>query len=152
MVNAIAVMSDAFNNLTDIGSSVVTLIGFRLSVKPADKESYLESNKQYIATLIVAFVITLVGFELFTTSGEKLLIGLNLIEGEIEQIATGKSFIISIVILSCSLLVKLWMFFYNKYLGKKINSSVLLASSSDSISSFVCSIKKRKYFLAVFTT
>ena len=140
MVNAIAVMSDAFNNLTDSFSSIVSIISAKLSNKKPDKDHPFGHGRiEYIATLIVAFVIILVGFELFTTSGEKLLIGLNLIEGEIEQIATGKSFIISIVILSCSLLVKLWMFFYNKYLGKKINSSVLLASSSDSISDAITS-------------
>ena len=140
MVNAIAIMSDAFNNLTDSFSSIVSIISAKLSNKKPDKDHPFGHGRiEYIATLIVAFVIILVGFELFTTSGEKLLVGLNLIDGEIEQIATGKSFIISIVILSCSLLVKLWMFFYNRYLGKKINSSVLLASSSDSISDAVTS-------------
>ena len=140
MVNAIAIMSDAFNNLTDSFSSIVSIISAKLSNKKPDKDHPFGHGRiEYIATLIVAFVIILVGFELFTTSGEKLLVGLNLIEGEIEQIATGKSFVISIIILSCSLLVKLWMFFYNRYLGKKINSSVLLASSSDSISDAVTS-------------
>ena len=97
MVNAIAVMSDAFNNLTDSFSSIVSIISAKLSNKKPDKDHPFGHGRiEYIATLIVAFVIILVGFELFTTSGEKLLIGLNLIEGEIEQIATGKSFVISI--------------------------------------------------------
>ena len=97
MVNAIAIMSDAFNNLTDSFSSIVSIISAKLSNKKPDKDHPFGHGRiEYIATLIVAFVIILVGFELFTTSGEKLLVGLNLIDGEIEQIATGKSFVISI--------------------------------------------------------
>ena len=134
-VNAIAVMSDAFNNLTDSFSSIVSIISAKLSNKKPDKDHPFGHGRiEYLATLIVAFIILLVGFELLMTSGEKLLVGIGVIEGEIAQIATGKNLIISIVILSASLLVKVWMYSYNKYLGKKINSSVLLASSADSIS------------------
>lgn len=135
LVNAIAVMSDAFNNLTDSFSSIVSIISAKLSNKKPDKDHPFGHGRiEYLATLIVAFIIVLVGFELLITSGEKLLVGLNLIDGTIDKIASGQKLIVSIVILSCSLLVKIWMYSYNKYLGKKINSSVLLASSADSIS------------------
>lgn len=134
-LNTISIMSDAFNNLTDSFSSIVSIISAKLSNKKPDKDHPFGHGRiEYLATLIVSFIIILVGIELLTSSIEKLLIGLNIIEGTIDTIKTGKTLIVSIVILSCSLLVKVWMYSYNKYLGKKINSSVLLASSADSIS------------------
>ena len=140
LVNAVAVMSDAFNNLTDSFSSIVSIISAKISNKKPDKDHPFGHGRiEYIATLIVAFVIVLVGFELLMTSGEKLLIGLNVMEGEIETIAKGKTLYISLAILAASLLVKLWMYSYNKYLGKKIDSSVLLANSADSISDVLTS-------------
>ena len=140
MVNAIAVMSDAFNNLTDSFNSIVGIISAKISNKKPDKDHPFGHGRiEYISTLIVAFVIVLVGVELLITSGEKLLIGLNLVEGEIQSIATGITLYISLGILACSLLVKFWMYSYNKYLGKKIESSVLLANSADSISDVLTS-------------
>ena len=86
MVNAIAIMSDAFNNLTDSFSSIVSIISAKLSNKKPDKDHPFGHGRiEYISTLIVAFVIILVGFELLMTSGEKLLVGLNFIEGEIDR-------------------------------------------------------------------
>lgn len=140
IVNAVAVMSDAFNNLTDSFSSIVSIISAKISNKKPDKDHPFGHGRiEYIATLIVAFVIVLVGFELFTTSLNKLLVGVGAVQGQIEMIAGGKTLIISIIILTISLSVKLWMYSYNKYLGNKINSSVLLASSADSISDVLTS-------------
>lgn len=140
IVNAVAVMSDAFNNLTDSFSSIVSIISAKISNKKPDKDHPFGHGRiEYISTLIVAFVILLVGFELLMTSGEKLLVGIGLMEGQIEMIASGKTLIISLIILTISLLVKIWMYSYNKYLGKKINSSVLLASAADSISDVLTS-------------
>ena len=140
LVNAVAVMSDAFNNLTDSFSSIVGIISAKISNKKPDKDHPFGHGRiEYVSTLIVAFIILLVGFELLMTSGEKLLVGLGLIEGTIETIASGMTLYISLGILAVSLLVKLWMYSYNKYLGKKVNSSVMLANSADSISDVLTS-------------
>ena len=140
LVNAVAVMSDAFNNLTDSFSSIVGIISAKISNKKPDKDHPFGHGRiEYISTLIVAFIILLVGFELLMTSGEKLLVGLGLIEGNIETIASGMTLYISLGILTVSLLVKLWMYSYNKYLGNKVNSSVMLANSADSISDVLTS-------------
>lgn len=140
LVNAVAVMSDAFNNLTDSFSSIVGIISAKISNKKPDKDHPFGHGRiEYVSTLIVAFVILLVGFELLMSSGEKLLIGLGFIDGTIETIASGKTLYISLGILTISLLVKLWMYSYNKYLGNKVNSSVMLANSADSISDVLTS-------------
>lgn len=137
-LNAIAIMSDAFNNLTDSFSSIVSIISAKMSNKKPDKDHPFGHGRiEYISTLIVSFIIVLVGFELLTTSIEKLIAGIN---GEITIIELNTPFIVSMIILALSLLVKLWMYSYNKYLGKKINSSVLLASSADSISDALTSL------------
>lgn len=137
-LNAIAIMSDAFNNLTDSFSSIVSIISAKMSNKKPDKDHPFGHGRiEYISTLIVSFIIVLVGFELLTTSIEKLIAGIN---GEITIIELNTPFIVSMIILALSLLVKLWMYSYNKYLGKKIDSSVLLASSADSISDALTSL------------
>ena len=139
-IGVLAVMSDAFNNLTDSFSSIVGIISAKISNKKPDKDHPFGHGRiEYVSTLIVAFIILLVGFELLMTSGEKLLVGLGLIEGTIETIASGMTLYISLGILAVSLLVKLWMYSYNKYLGKKVNSSVMLANSADSISDVLTS-------------
>lgn len=131
-LNAISIMSDAFNNLTDSFSSIVSIISAKLSNKKPDKDHpFGHGRVEYIATLIVSFIIVLVGFELLTSSIENLING---IKGNSTPLQTGTMLYISMGILACSLLVKLWMYSYNKYLGKKIDSGVLLASSADSIS------------------
>ena len=122
-LNAIAIMSDAFNNLTDSFSSIVSIISAKMSNKKPDKDHPFGHGRiEYISTLIVSFIIVLVGFELLTTSVEKLISGIN---GEITIIEFNTPFIISMVILALSLLVKLWMYSYNKYLGKKDRKSVV---------------------------
>ena len=136
-LNAISIMSDAFNNLTDSFSSIVSIISAKLSNKKPDKDHpFGHGRVEYIATLIVSFIIVLVGFELLTSSVENLING---IKGNSTPLQTGTMLYISMGILACSLLVKLWMYSYNKYLGKKIDSGVLLASSADSISDVLTS-------------
>ncbi len=137
VLNAFAILSDAFNNLTDSFSSIVSIISAKLSNKKPDKDHPFGHGRiEYVATLIVSFMILIVGFQLLKTSIEKLISG---IQGDFEVLATGKTLLISMIILFCSLFVKLWMFSYNRYLGKKINSSVLLATSVDSISDVLTS-------------
>ena len=137
-LNAIAIMSDAFNNLTDSFTSIVSIFSAKMSNKKPDKDHPFGHGRiEYISTLIVSFIIVLVGFEFLTTSVEKLIAGIN---GDITIIEFNTPFIISMIILALSLLIKLWMYSYNKYLGKKIDSSVLLASSADSISDSLTSL------------
>ena len=90
IINAISIMSDAFNNLTDSFSSVVSIISAKLSNKKPDKDHPFGHGRiEYIATLIVAFVIMIVGVELIISSGKKLLIGLGWVDGDIDTLATG---------------------------------------------------------------
>ena len=136
-LNAISVISDAFNNLTDSFSSIVSIISAKLSNKKPDKDHPFGHGRiEYISTLIVSFIIVLVGFELLTSSIENLING---IKGDVTPLASGTMLYVSMGILAASLLVKLWMYSYNKYLGKMIDSSVLLASAADSISDVLTS-------------
>jgi len=122
-IHSIAIISDAFNNLSDMGSSVVTMIGAKLSnQRPDEEHPFGHGRFEYISSLIVSFIIITMGFELIKSSFDKIL----------HPVAPQFN-IVLIAILSISILVKLWMFFAMKYLGKKINSDVLLATSTDSL-------------------
>ncbi len=122
-MNSIAIISDSVNNLSDTGSSIVTLVGSKLSGMRPDKEHPFGHGRiEYISSLIVSFVIMLVGFELMKSSYGKII--------NPEPVAFSLPIII---LLSLSVLVKVWMYSYNKYLGKQINSSILMATSKDSI-------------------
>ena len=123
-INSIAVISDAFNNFSDFGSCVIVIFGAKLSGRPKDKEHpYGHGRYEYIASLIVAFVIFGVGLELIRSSVEKI------IHPERVVISTA-----AIIILIASVGVKVWMYFYNKYIGGVINSSVNRAAAYDSLS------------------
>ncbi len=122
-IHSIAIISDAFNNLSDMGSSVITMIGAKMSNQRADAEHPFGHGRfEYISSLIVSFIIVTMGFELVKTSFEKIL---NPVRPEFNIALMG--------ILVISVLVKLWMCFAVKYLGKKTNSDVLLATSADSL-------------------
>lgn len=130
--NSLAILSDAFNNLSDMFSSIVSIFSAKLSAKKPDKDHPFGHGRiEYIATMIVAMVIIVVGAELIISSIQKIIAGVN---GETEPLAFSW---ILIGILAASLFVKLWMFFYNRYLGKKIDSSVLLATATDSINDVI---------------
>lgn len=119
---SVSVMADAFNNLSDIGSSVVTAIGFRLSVKPADKEHpFGHGRMEYMSALVVAIFIILVGFELLKTSIDKIIHPTELQIGWY-----------TLAILVASIGLKLWMFFFHRKLGRTIGSSALIATAQDS--------------------
>lgn len=121
---SIAVTADAFNNLSDAGSSVITLVGFKLSGKRPDAEHPFGHGKlEYISGLAVAALILIMGFELLTGSIEQIL--------DPQPVKTG---LLAAAILAGSVLVKLYMFAYNRAIGKKINSSAMLAASADSLS------------------
>ena len=125
MVTAsIAVTADAFNNLSDAASSVVTLVGFRLAGQKADEEHpFGHGRMEYLAGLVVAMLILLVGVELAQSSFEKIL--------HPEPVSLS---VLSAVILAVSVAVKLWMFWLNRGLSKRIQSAALSATAADSLS------------------
>ncbi|MBQ2932940.1 MAG: cation transporter [Clostridia bacterium] len=121
-VSSIAIVSDAFNNLSDMGTSVISIAGAKLSAKKPDKEHPFGHGRiEYVFSLIVSFIIMLVGFELLKSSVTKIFAP--------EKILLNP---ILLVVLCISIPIKLWMYSYNKFLGKRINSAVLLAASRDS--------------------
>ena len=123
LLNSIAITSDAFNNLSDTGSSVVSIFGTVLSSKKPDKDHpYGHGRLEYLCSLIVAGFIFIVGFDLFKSSAVKIFTA---------EKATFD--IVPVLILTLSLIVKFWMYLYNRYVGKKINSSILIATAKDSI-------------------
>lgn len=127
---SIAIISDSFNNLSDSGSSLVALLGAKLAGKRPDSEHpFGHGRSEYVSSLIVSFITMLLGFELLKGSFGKI------IEPEITNFTP-----ILLIILILSALVKLWMFSFNRYLGKTINSSVLIAAAKDSLSDAVATI------------
>lgn len=122
-INSVSVMADAFNNLSDAASSVVSFIGAKLAGRPADKEHpFGHGRMEYISALAVCFLILQVGISLFKSSFEKIL---NPETVKFNPILTG--------ILVLSILVKLWLMLLNRKLGKRINSTVMLATATDSM-------------------
>lgn len=121
---SIAITADAFNNLSDTGSSVITLLGFRLAGRKPDPEHPFGHGRiEYISGLIVSGLILLMGAELAKTSFDKIL-----------HPAAVDFSVIAMVILAVSILVKLYMSLYNRQIGKKINSAAMAATAADSIS------------------
>lgn len=123
MVNSISVMADAFNNLSDMASALIGLVGAKMAEKPADDDHPFGHGRiEYIAAFVVAFLIIQVGFSLF-------------------KISVGKAFHpeelsfrwISIAVLLLSVGMKLWLSLFNRRLGKRINSKVMLATSADAM-------------------
>ena len=120
---SISIMADAFNNLTDAGSSVITLIGFRMSGQKPDKDHPFGHGRiEYISGLIVSMLIILVGFELGKSSLEKIITP--------EPVEFS---IVAVIILVCSILIKAYMALYNFRIGKKISSSAMRATAQDSL-------------------
>ncbi|MBQ2794717.1 MAG: cation transporter [Oscillospiraceae bacterium] len=124
---SVAVTADAFNNLSDAGSSAISLIGFRLaSQKPDPHHPFGHGRFEYIASLIISMVIILMGFELGKDSVGKIVAPV-----DVEYSA------LTFAILGISILAKFYMFLYNRSIGKKIDSSTLKATATDSISDTV---------------
>lgn len=127
LMHSIAVTSDAFNNLSDMGSCLVAIIGAGMSTRLPDREHpYGHGRIEYISSLIVSFIILLVGFELFKSS--------------VDKISNPENVIFSlpmVIILAASVLVKLWLYFCYSYIAKKINSTVMKATARDSINDVI---------------
>ena len=120
-------VSDGINNLSDAASSIITLVGFKLSAKKPDKEHpFGHGRMEYFAGLLVSLIILLVAFELFSESLQ------NIIDGTVPSFASENVRIITICVLGASILVKLWMALFNRYCGKKINSVAMQATAADS--------------------
>lgn len=121
---SISVTADAFNNLSDAGSSVVTFLGFKLASRPADEEHpYGHGRYEYVAGLGISCAIVLVGAELLKSSVEKIF----------RPEETTAITLLSVCILLGSICVKLFMFFFNRAMSKRISSSTLKATAMDSL-------------------
>jgi len=128
LAGSIAITADAFNNLSDAGSSLITLIGFRFAGKKPDPEHPFGHGRfEYISGLLVSVIIIVVGIELMTSSIGKI----------VNPEPIGDNWVLSVCILGASILVKLYMFFYNHRVGKAINSSGMKATALDCISDSV---------------
>lgn len=124
---SVAIVADAFNNMSDAGSSVVTMLGFRMSSKHADKKHPLGHGRfEYISAFIVDIIIIFVGIELFKSSVEKI-------------ITPGATAIAdaTLILLAVAIVVKVWLFFFYGKIAKIINSQAIKAASLDSISDVV---------------
>ena len=127
LFKSISVTADAVNNLSDAGSSIITLIGFKLSGKPADaKHPYGHARMEYITGLVVSFIIILLGVELTKTSFDKVL-------HPEESVFS----YLTIFVLIISVLMKLWQGMFNKKVGKTIHSTAIEATAADSINDVV---------------
>ena len=119
---SVSITADAFNNLSDASSSIINLLGFKLSEKPADAEHpYGHGRYEYLSALSVAVLIILIGFELLKTSFNKIL----------NPVGVNFSWTLTIVLIF-SIITKLWMAVFNNKLGKAIKSNALIATSQDS--------------------
>ena len=126
LFSLISLVADGMNNLTDGASSLISLIGFKLSSKPADKDHpFGHARIEYLTGFIVSFLVALVGLELIITSIEKILLFEPPLKDE-------KTFIISLIVLIISILIKLYQCLFNLSIGKKIKSTSLIATASDS--------------------
>ena len=122
-----AVVADAVNNMSDAGSSLISLVSFRISGKPADrKHPFGHARIEYIASMIVSFLILLVGTELLFDS-LRTLFGL----GEADPIEIS---LLTILVLAGSILAKLWLALFYRKVGKMTDSSVIRAAAADSLS------------------
>lgn len=121
---SISIMADGFNNLSDMGSSLITIIGFKLAGKPADRDHPFGHGRiEYISAFIVSVLILIVGVDLLESSINALVNGSK----------TPTYSIWAIIVLAVSVLIKFWMFLFNRKLGNKISSDVLIATSKDSL-------------------
>jgi len=130
VLHSVSVMADAFNNLSDAASSVIGFIGVKMAKKPADEEHPFGHGRiEYIAALIVSFLVIEVGFTFFKNAIAKIRTP--------EELSFNR---ISMGILLASVAVKLWLSFFNKKLGKRINSTVMQATATDALGDVVTTL------------
>lgn len=125
LLGSIAITADAVNNLSDAGSSIVALVSFRIAAKPADRDHpFGHARIEYVASLIVSFLILHVGADLLFSSIEKI---------QNPTKPNDAYLVASIVILAASILVKLWLGLFNYRISRRIDSSVMRAAATDSL-------------------
>ena len=123
VLHSVSVTADAFNNLSDAGSSIISFVGVKMAEKPADKDHPFGHGRiEYIAALVVSFLVLEVGFTFLKDSFGKIL------HPEIMNFQ-----IVSVIILILSIAVKLWLGLFNRKLGEKIDSKVMMAVFTDSM-------------------
>ncbi|MCI5629068.1 MAG: cation diffusion facilitator family transporter [Clostridium sp.] len=139
---SVSITADGFNNLSDMASSIITMVGIKLANRPADKEHpFGHGRMEYLSALVVAFMVMLVGVQFVKTSFERIL---NPVAVSFE--------IIPFILLLISLLIKLWLSRFNKYMGLKINSTALKAASVDALGDvFTSSCVLISFLAAKFT-
>lgn len=119
--NSVSITADALNNLSDATSSIVTFVGFKLAERPADEEHpFGHARYEYISALVVAGMILIIGFELGKSSVEKIFAPSPTVFSAV-----------MIPVLLGSILVKLWLYLFNRSLGRQIDSDALLATAAD---------------------
>lgn len=124
IANSVAIISDAFNNLTDCLSCIITMFGYNLASKPADKEHpFGHGRMEYFTSLIIAVFIIIVGFEFFKTSLSRIL---NKEDIDVTYF--------TIIVLVLSILLKFWMYLFNKKMSTIFNNQAMMATSYDSLS------------------
>ena len=121
---SVAISADAINNLSDAGSSLISLISFKISSKPADREHpFGHARIEYIASMAVGVIVLLIGFDLFKESVSKIF----------SPVTMSKSNIVVFVLIA-SIAAKLWLGIFYRNIAKRINSELLFAASADSFS------------------
>lgn len=124
LVSSISIRADAINNLSDAGSSVISLVSFKISSKPADREHpFGHARVEYIAAMIVSFLIIHIGLDVLGESVSKIL-------HPTESVFS----VFGVAVLVASIVVKGWLYLFNRTLGKRIHSGVLAATAADSLS------------------
>ena len=124
IANSVAIISDAFNNLTDCLSCIITMFGYNLASKPADKEHpFGHGRMEYFTSLIIAVFIIIVGFEFFKTSLSRIF---NKEDIDVTYF--------TIIVLVLSILLKFWMYLFNKEMSTIFNNQAMMATSYDSLS------------------
>lgn len=130
VVNSIAIQADGLNNLSDVGSNLASLFGFKLANKHPDNDHpYGHGRYEYITGMMIAFLILVVGLQSFKDSIYQVI--------EPEKVSFS---IVAVVILVVSIFIKLWMFYFNKKIGDKIDSSSLKAASQDSLNDVITTL------------
>ena len=127
LAGSISITADAVNNLSDAASSVISFVSFRISAKPADRDHPFGHERfEYVASLIVSFIILIIGFELFTDSLDKII-----------HPAETEFSLLAVCVLVVSICFKLILYFFYRSVGRAVDSSVMMASSADSLSDVV---------------
>lgn len=141
--NSVSILADAFNNLSDAASSIITIIGFKMANKPADAEHPFGHGRiEYITAMIVSFMVMLVGLQFVKTSFQKI-INPTLVTFEL----------LPFILLLISIGFKFWLSKFNKAIGNKINSSTLKATATDAMGDvFTSTTVVISFLISKFTT